>query len=237
MSGGRTAAEAHAAGWAYGWPICGAALGWAAGGGIRIQVDVRLIDLVSRLLDETVNLGYPLDHNQCGGYNCRPARSSTGASLPFGSCHSNAIAEDLNWNENGYGASHHSIPGSVVALWRAHGFVWGGEWTDYMHMEFGGSPTDAQRITAALHQTLPPPGDDMAPPTQRKIIMQPDGGPTNLVTAGPFKGLRPSVLIESGDIEASLLTRRGLDVAFRKGYQVKRVPQTWFHDLIWHATK
>ena len=46
-----------------------------------------------------------------------------------------------------------NIPPNVVALWKAHGFLWGGDYAgnkDAMHFEFLGSVADARALTAKI---------------------------------------------------------------------------------------
>ena len=70
--------------------------------------------------------------------------------------HSYGVAIDINWNDNpcfyntnvnvsnGYGAyrpykNKYSVTKEVIAIWKAHGFGWGGDWTgkkDTMHFSY-----------------------------------------------------------------------------------------------------
>jgi hypothetical protein len=63
------------------------------------------------------------------------------------SYHAYGLAIDINPQTNPYVASgaaaSYDIPESVVAIFQAHSFVWGGSWStpkDYMHFEFHGAP-------------------------------------------------------------------------------------------------
>lgn len=63
------------------------------------------------------------------------------------SYHAYGLAMDINPQTNPYVASGategYDIPQSVIAIFEAHNFVWGGSWSvpkDYMHFEYHGSP-------------------------------------------------------------------------------------------------
>ena len=68
-----------------------------------------------------------------GCYNCREQRGSNAKT----STHSWGIGIDLNAKQNPLGAAP-KMPQEIVAVFREHGFVWGGEWSrpDGMHFQY-----------------------------------------------------------------------------------------------------
>lgn len=142
-------------GWGAGWPICSGAAGdlatvTAARSAVSVTVRKRLARLVDLLLDWTESPtggGYLLKGGQCGGYVCR---AIAGTAVP--SNHSWGLALDLNWQENPYSSSAaHTMPTAVARRWNRYGFAWGGDYTggrfDWMHLEFMGTPGDADEMT------------------------------------------------------------------------------------------
>lgn len=225
---GRNSNTAHADGWPRGWPNCDAQLGTTSGGGLRLPIDRRLVDLTNWLCDETVRLGYHLDQSQCGAYNCRPMKASDGTELDHGSVHSNGIAVDLNWSRNGYGhRAHHDIPQTVVNLWRAHGWIWGGDWTDYMHFEFSGSPADAARVTASLtNAPAPSPTED----DDVELVLLAPNKPLPANFRDPdLAGKTPTVVAIKGQRIAFQLKREyfGVDL----GVPLQKVDPAFFNTL------
>ena len=124
--------------------------------GTAVNVHKRIAQLVDLLLDETERRGYRLVQAQCGGYNNRPIK---GTSKP--SNHSWGLAIDLNWQrnpENFHGVVKTDLPPWLPKLWGRYGFAWGGNYRgqhkDPMHLEFMGSPDDADDMTAAARRDL-----------------------------------------------------------------------------------
>lgn len=159
-------------GWGAGWPSCGGvktagtAVVQAAQSGVRLSVHKRLARLVLLLIDETERRGYLLKSGQCGGYNCR---AIAGTSSP--SNHSWALAIDLNWQTNPYAQPLRTdFPEWLPQLWNRYGFAWGGDYNDRgrtgkadaMHLEFMGSPADADAMTALALRELAAQEDDMS---------------------------------------------------------------------------
>ena len=151
-------------GWGSGWPSCAGAQGnlavvAATRSGARLSVHKRVSRLVAMLLEQTEGpLGYGLKPPQCGAYNCRPISGTNTASN-----HSWGLAADLNWQDNPYtSGTQHTMPTAVARLWNRYGFAWGGDYVggkrDYMHLEFMGSPADADVVTAQALQELGPAG-------------------------------------------------------------------------------
>lgn len=155
----RTAAQR---GWGSGWPSCSGAQGDLVtieanepNGKVtaRVTVRKRLARLVNLLLDESERRGYDLHADQCGGYNCRPIG---GTRTP--SNHSWGVAVDLNWRLNPMRRPKTTnIPGWMVAMFKRHGFAWGGDYSgtpDTMHFEFMGTPSQADEMTALALREL-----------------------------------------------------------------------------------
>ena len=155
----RTAA---AKGWGAGWPACTAktqtAMVIAPISGVRLVVHKRIARLVYLLVAETERRGYLLRPGQCWGGNCR---AIAGTDDP--SNHSWWLAVDINSLANAYvkkiaGRPVTDMPAWLALLWNAFGFAWGGDYSgskaDAMHLEFMGSPEDADDMTALAEQRL-----------------------------------------------------------------------------------
>lgn len=157
----RTAAQR---GWGAGWPSCngakaaGTAVVTADRSGVRISVHKRVARLVDLLMDDTERRGYLLINGQCGGYNCRAISGTSTASN-----HSWGLAVDLNWQSNPFARPRVTdMPGWLPLLWNRYGFAWGGNYgnngttgrADAMHLEFMGSPADADEMTALAIREL-----------------------------------------------------------------------------------
>jgi hypothetical protein len=124
--------------------------------GTSVNVHKRVARLVDMLLDETERRGYRLDQPQCGGYNNRAIK---GTHKP--SNHSWGLALDLNWRRNPEhfdGIPRTDFPAWLPALWGRYGFAWGGNYRgrhkDPMHLEFMGSPADADDMTGKARREL-----------------------------------------------------------------------------------
>lgn len=140
-------------GWGAGWPSCSGAAGnivtvTADRSGARMNVHRRISVLVDTLADWTEAQGYLAKPAQTGAYNCRPIG---GTNTP--SNHSWGLAVDWNWTDNPYTTTgRHSMPDWMPATWSRYGFGWGGWYTgaqkDWMHLEFMGTPADADECTA-----------------------------------------------------------------------------------------
>lgn len=163
-------------GWGAGWPSCAGAQGQlavvtSAKSGTRLSVHKRISRLVAMLLEQTEGaLGYLLKPAQCGAYNCR-AIAGTNTS----SNHAWGLAADLNWQDNPYtSTTQHTMPEAVARLWNRYGFAWGGDYVggkrDYMHLEFMGSPVDADAVTAQALQELGQPGGVLAALSNDQLI-------------------------------------------------------------------
>jgi hypothetical protein len=141
-------------GWGDGWPSCtgtrsNIATVTANRSGTRFNVHRKIAILVDLLADETERRGYLGKPPQCGAYNCR---AIGGTSTP--SNHSWGLALDWNWQENPYSVTAFQVmtmPPWVPPLWREYGFAWGGDYSgakkDTMHLEFMGTPAQADLCT------------------------------------------------------------------------------------------
>lgn len=146
-------------GWGSGWPTDRSAdmvRVTAPISGVAVRVHKRLAILVGHLLAETEHRGYLLHQEQTGAFNSRPI---AGTNTP--SNHSWGIAIDLNWQHNPVsfdGRAHTDFPPWLVPLWNDYGFAWGGAYVgsykDAMHLEFMGSPADADDMTALAGDRL-----------------------------------------------------------------------------------
>jgi hypothetical protein len=170
-----------AKGWGSGWPQDRShdmARVRADRSGTAVNVNKRIARLVDLLLDETERRGYRLVQSQTGGYNNRPIR---GTRKP--SNHSWGLAVDLNWQrnpENFHGVVKTDFPIWLPKLWGRYGFAWGGNYRgnhkDPMHLEFMGSPDDADDMTSAARRDLtgpaPAPHPAKAPAQPAKYVVK-----------------------------------------------------------------
>jgi hypothetical protein len=173
--------SAKAKGWGAGWPADRShdmARVRADRSGTAVNVHQRIARLVDLLLDETERRGYRLDQKECGGYNNRPIK---GTSKP--SNHSWGLAVDLNWQhnpENFHGVVKTDMPGWLPKLWGRYGFAWGGNYhgdhKDPMHLEFMGSPDDADDMTSAARRdlTAAPAGASGKPAHEKYVVKSGD---------------------------------------------------------------
>jgi hypothetical protein len=151
--------SAAARGWGAGWPSCSGARNnivtiTFARSGVRISVHRRIAELVLLLADATEARGYLAKKGQTGAYNCRAIGGTSVASN-----HSWGLACDWNWQDNPYTTTgRRSMPDWMPALWSRYGFGWGGWYTgakkDFMHLEFMGTPADADALTALARAQL-----------------------------------------------------------------------------------
>lgn len=153
---------ASAKGWGMGWPACGGAAGnlvivTADRSGVRFSVHRRIAVLWDHLIDRMEARGYLCKAGQCGAYNCR---AIGGTKVP--SNHSWALAGDLNWNDNPFtvATSPANMPLWVPReVFNPYGFGWGGDYRqakkDRMHLEFLGSPAQADEQTARVLAASP----------------------------------------------------------------------------------
>jgi D-alanyl-D-alanine carboxypeptidase/LysM domain len=169
-----------AKGWGGGWPqerSPDMARVTSGRTGTAVNVNKRIARLVDLLLDETERRGYRLDQSQCGGYNNRPIK---GTKKP--SNHSWGLAVDLNWRrnpENFHGVVKTDLPAWLPKLWGRYGFAWGGNYRgdhkDPMHLEFMGSPDDADDMTSAARRDLaaqPAPAPHKNPAPAEKYVVK-----------------------------------------------------------------
>jgi hypothetical protein len=147
-------------GWGTGWPTCKGAAGnlvtiVAARSGARFSVHRRISVLFDSLIDEMETRGYLCKPPQCGAYNCRPVAGTNVSSL-----HAWALAGDVNWTDNPYTSTgRRTMPLWVPReLFNPYGFAWGGDYNgtrkDFMHLEFMGTPAQADQMTTARLRAL-----------------------------------------------------------------------------------
>lgn len=167
--------SAASRGWGPGWPTDnGSKMTTVRAGGVALSVRSELAPIVEWLVNQTTALGYGLRQGECWGFANRAIRGSDRPSN-----HSWGLAVDLNAPANPMSAQLITdMPPSMVELWKARQFRWGGEYSgrkDAMHYEFMGTPDDARRLAAELSGggggTAPPP--EAAPPAAPQAA----GGP------------------------------------------------------------
>ncbi len=111
-----------------------------------LTVHRKLADDITECFEEMARIGFPVKASDTSCYCWR--MKTSGKSL---SHHSYGSAIDINASSNpqiGYtgkasdykpGTDPYAITSQVVAIWKSHGFYWGGDWTsstDYMHFTY-----------------------------------------------------------------------------------------------------
>lgn len=139
------------------------------GGGV-VTVRPAIGDAVLALDAVLRSFRYQAFANDTGGYNCRPKTGSTETSN-----HGRAIAIDIDWNQNPYGAVlHTNMPRAMVddicAIRTNNGqqvWNWGGNWSgnkDAMHFEIVCKPSDIATGIKGGSVPTPFPEPDPNPP-------------------------------------------------------------------------
>jgi len=166
--------------WSSGWPACPTSeiVTVVRSDGLRLPMRRQVAVMTKTLIDRTEAMGYDVNPDWTWGFACRPI---SGTNRP--SNHSRGLAVDLNAPRNPYAsASWHrrnargtfpfglrivcDIPESVIRLWEANGWGWGGRYKtkpDPMHLEFEGTERDAAIITARLSPLTKPPTTSRPP--------------------------------------------------------------------------
>lgn len=113
-------------------------------GTITLTVHKKLANEIQAVFQEMKAAGFPVRASDTGGYVWRQMASSANRSH-----HSYGCVIDLNWTSNPMlgvtggsyrpGVDPYSVTPKVVAIWKRHGFYWGGDWKkskDYMHFTY-----------------------------------------------------------------------------------------------------
>lgn len=161
--------SAAAKGWGAGWPNCQApsATITLKITGQRLIVHPRTATLWLTLLNQMEAGGYRCHTPEvwCWGGECR---NISGTNTPSNHSWNNAV--DVNAPNNPYTSSgQHDIPDWVYAMFRRFGFGLGADYSgkkDWMHIEFMGTPGDADIMTAAAVKEF---GGGTKPPTQDEL--------------------------------------------------------------------
>lgn len=113
----------------------------------KVTVRTAIVEATKAMNQCLVSWNYKTIYSQTGAYVCRKKVTGTGWSN-----HSYATAIDINWLQNPYGGSKHSIPTDLAsAICRirtnngAQVWNWGGFWDgtrDWMHFEIICKPSD-----------------------------------------------------------------------------------------------
>jgi hypothetical protein len=206
-----------AKGWGSGWPENRAgdmARVTANRTETAVNVHKRIARLVDMLLDETERRGYKLDGHQCGGYNNRAIK---GTKKP--SNHSWGLALDLNWQHNPErfdGVVRTDFPDWLPKLWGRYGFAWGGNYRgshkDPMHLEFMGSPDDADDMTSAARRDL----------TGAAPVTVPAAAPARLAAPAVKPKAPEKYLVKRGDTLSTIATRLHIRGGWRALYNLNR---------------
>lgn len=144
---------AAARGWNSGWPNCQApsTVITVAKSGQKLITHPRIARLATLLFNAMESKGYMMHLGWNWGGECR---AIAGTSRP--SNHSWNLAFDINAPNNPYTTSgQHDIPDWVYAMFRRYGFGLGADYNgkkDWMHVEFMGTPGDADIMTTAAER-------------------------------------------------------------------------------------
>jgi hypothetical protein len=194
--------NAAARGWGSGWPNCDRAKQVKVKkAGVMVVVRREIAELVAVLFEATEKrYSYDIKSGQTWGFACRPIRGSTTTA----SNHSWGLAVDINSLANPMGAPFRSdMPPSMVRMWEACGFYWGGRYTarpDAMHYEYIFRAADVPGHLRKAKAFLA--GGTITPPPPVKIV---PGG-----YVATFQGTR----IRTGpNLDASVV--RTVDAGFR----------------------
>ena len=110
-----------------------------------LRVHKKLANEYIEIFKEMKAIGFPVRKSDTAAYVWR-YMATNGSKISY---HSYGSVVDLNWNSNplcysGTGAykpgvDPYSVTPTVVAIWKKHGFYWGGDWNsyqDYMHFTY-----------------------------------------------------------------------------------------------------
>ena len=148
--------SAELKGWGAGWPSCAGVGGnlvtvTADRSRAKFSIHRRVSVLFDTLIDRMEARAYLCKPPQCGAYNCRAIAGTNRASN-----HSWALAADINWTDNPYTTTgRRTMPDWVPReIFNPYGWAWGGDYSgarkDYMHLEFLGTPAQADEQTARV---------------------------------------------------------------------------------------
>lgn len=115
---------------------------------MKITCHKLLANDILGAFEDMQQIGFRIIASETACQNWR-AMSSNPNKLSY---HSYGSCIDINWNHNPYTSvpgqgyapysDPYAITPEVVAIWKSHGFYWGGDWTsskDYMHMTYTGN--------------------------------------------------------------------------------------------------
>lgn len=189
-------------GWGSGWPNCQAPSTTitVSRSGQRLSVHPRTARLWTLLLNEMERNGYHCHVGWCWGGECR---CISGTRTPSNHSWNNAV--DINAPNNPYTSNgEHDIPDWVFDLFRRFGFGVGADYSgkqDWMHIEFMGTPGDADIMTQAAEREFAGGATPPTPPSPPS----PDTGDFPLPSGyyyGPQDGPTESISGMAGESEA-----------------------------------
>lgn len=112
---------------------------------MTLTVHKKLTVEIMAAFTEMANIKFPIDPGCTAGYTWR-MMASNGGKLSY---HSYGCVVDVNWEHNGAsytgwpykpGKDKLAVTQKVVAIWKKHGFYWGGDWSasyfDPMHFTY-----------------------------------------------------------------------------------------------------
>ncbi len=110
----------------------------------QLRVHKKLTKEFMDAFQDMYAVGFPVRAEDTDTYNWRSMASGKNRSH-----HSYGCVVDLNWSSNPMigvtegkyqpGVDPYSVTPEVVAIWKKHGFFWGGDWKsskDYMHFTY-----------------------------------------------------------------------------------------------------
>lgn len=112
---------------------------------MTLTVHRKLTTEITAAFEEMAKIKFPIDPKCTAGYTWR-VMASNGSKLSY---HSYGCVVDVNWEHNGAtytgwpykpGKDKLAVTKKVVAVWKKHGFYWGGDWSagyfDPMHFTY-----------------------------------------------------------------------------------------------------
>lgn len=112
---------------------------------MTLRVHKKLANEYIEIFKEMKAIGFPVRKSDTAAYVWR-TMATNGSKISY---HSYGSVVDLNWNSNPLcysgtgnykpGVDPYSVTPTVVAIWKKHGFYWGGDWhsyQDYMHFTY-----------------------------------------------------------------------------------------------------
>ncbi len=210
------ASSAQKRGWGPGWPADRSTqMVWVRApiSGGKWQVHREVARILAYIISEAESRGYlfdygPKDIDDDWGYSNRPIR---GTRTP--SNHSWGLAVDIDAQKYPQGQRKKVPPSWLIALFGQWKWEWGGGWSysDAMHFEFVGTPSDARLLVsmlAASHMQARPVPVPVGTPSPQSPPPPPGGKPMQIVhVPDSSKNVNPDTWFITDGIEARPLAQ------------------------------